>query len=209
MEYQDTDEITRREAIEKVKQIVKAIKAIRIKYYPDFSKVSEKDQETEQKLQANLEQIAQNNGLNELRSSLIQEVDERYGGKEPENKNDSILQACYGAIDAQKEAISKGKITQALRCQEQLKMYKQKLSKAECQEIINYKREKFAELMQTREQLEENMKKWNSQLKGMYKIEHAQKRRETMEVIQNLQNPEKSQEKQTEIEENAELVNEI
>ena len=209
MEYQDTDEITRREAIEKVKQIVKAIKAIRIKYYPDFSKVSEKDQETEQKLQANLEQIAQNNGLNELRSSLIQEVDERYGGKEPENKNDSILQACYGAIDAQKEAISKGKITQALRCQEQLKMYKQKLSKAECQEIINYKREKFAELMQTREQLEENMKKWNSQLKGMYKIEHAQKRREAMEVIQNLQNPEKSQEKQTEIEENAELVNEI
>ena len=209
MEYQDTDEITRREAIEKVKQIVKAIKAIRIKYYPDFSKVSEKDQETEQKLQANLEQIAQNNGLNELRSSLIQEVDERYGGKEPENKNDSILQACYGAIDAQKEAISKGKITQALRCQEQLKMYKQKLSKAECQEIINYKREKFAELMQTREQLEENMKKWNSQLKGMYKIEHAQKRRDAMEVIQNLQNPEKSQEKQTEIEENAELVNEI
>lgn len=209
MEYQDTDEITRREAIEKVKQIVKAIKAIRIKYYPDFSKVSEKDQETEQKLQANLEQIAQNNGLNELRSSLIQEVDERYGGKEPENKNDSILQACYGAIDAQKEAISKGKITQALRCQEQLKMYKQKLSKAEYQEIINYKREKFAELMQTREQLEENMKKWNSQLKGMYKIEHAQKRREAMEVIQNLQKPEKSQEKQTEIEENAELVNEI
>ncbi len=209
MEYQDTDEITRREAIEKVKQIVKAIKAIRIKYYPDFSKVSEKDQETEQKLQANLEQIAQNNGLNELRSSLIQEVDERYGGKEPENKNDSILQACYGAIDAQKEAISKGKITQALRCQEQLKMYKQKLSKAECQEIVSYKREKFAELMQTREQLEENMQKWNSQLKGMYKIEHAQKRREAMEVIQDLQNPEKSQEKQTEIEENAELVNEI
>lgn len=209
MEYQDTDEITRKEAIEKVKQIVKAIKAIRIKYYPDFSKVSEKDQETEQKLQANLEQIAQNNGLNELRSSLIQEVDERYGGKEPENKNDSILQACYGAIDAQKEAISKGKITQALRCQEQLKMYKQKLSKAECQEIVSYKREKFAELMQTREQLEENMQKWNSQLKGMYKIEHAQKRREAMEVIQDLQNPEKSQEKQTEIEENAELVNEI
>lgn len=209
MEYQDTDEITRREAVEKVKQIVKAIKAIRIKYYPDFSKASEKDQETEQKLQANLEQIAQNNGLNELRSSLIQEVDERYGGKEPENKNDSILQACYGAIDAQKEAISKGKITQALRCQEQLKMYKQKLSKAECQEIVSYKREKFAELMQTREQLEENMQKWNSQLKGMYKIEHAQKRREAMEVIQDLQNPEKSQEKQTEIEENAELVNEI
>lgn len=209
MEYQDTDEITRREAVEKVKQIVKAIKAIRIKYYPDFSKVSEKDHETEQKLQANLERIAQNNGLNELRSSLIQEVDERYGGKEPENKNDSILQACYGAIDAQKEAISKGKITQALRCQEQLKMYKQKLSKAECQEIVSYKREKFAELMQTREQLEENMQKWNSQLKGMYKIRHAEKRRETMEVIQNLQNPEKSKEQQTEIEENAELVNEI
>jgi hypothetical protein len=39
--------------------------------------------------------------------------------------------------------------------------------------MLNYKREKFAELMQTREQVEEQEKLWNSRFKGMYKIKHT------------------------------------
>ena len=35
MEYQNTDEAARRAACERVKQIVKAIKAMKIKYYLD------------------------------------------------------------------------------------------------------------------------------------------------------------------------------
>ena len=55
MEYQNTDDAVRRDACERVKQIVKAIKAIKIRYYLNFSKISEKDQETYQKLQDNLD----------------------------------------------------------------------------------------------------------------------------------------------------------
>lgn len=117
--------------------------------------------------------------------------------------NDDILQACYKIIDAQKEAISKGKITQAIRCQEQLKIYKQELDEVGCQEVTNYKREKFAELMQTREQVEEQLKSWNNTMKGMYKIEHVGKRKETMEKIQSLQN----KEKQTQREDQMEIAN--
>lgn len=199
MEYGNTDEVARREACERVKQIVKAIKAIKIKYYLNFSKITVEDKETYQKLEANLEQISEKHGLNNLKVALMQEVEAKYDGKDPEDMkhgeqpepNDDILQKCYGAIDAQKEALSKGRITQALRCQEQLKRYKQKLDEVGCQEVTNYKREKFAELMQTREQIEEQIKSWNNTMKGMYKIRHVGKRNETMEKIQSLQNKEK------------------
>ena len=43
MGYENVDEAARREACERVKQIVKAIKAIKIRYYLNFSKISEKD----------------------------------------------------------------------------------------------------------------------------------------------------------------------
>lgn len=199
MEYGNTDEVARREACERVKQIVKAIKAIKIKYYLNFSKITVEDKETYQKLETNLEQISEKHDLNNLKVALMQEVEAKYDGKNPEDMkhgeqpepNDDILQACYGAIDAQKEALSKGRITQALRCQEQLKRYKQKLDEVGCQEVTNYKREKFAELMQTREQIEEQIKSWNNTMKGMYKIRHVGKRKETMEKIQSLQNKEK------------------
>ena len=199
MEYGNTDEVARKEACERVKQIVKAIKAIKIKYYLNFSKITVEEKETYQKLEANLEQISEKHDLNNLKVALMQEVEAKYDGKNPEDMkhgeqpepNDDILQACYGAIDAQKEALSKGRITQALRCQEQLKRYKQKLDEVGCQEVTNYKREKFAELMQTREQIEEQIKSWNNTMKGMYKIRHVGKRKETMEKIQSLQNKEK------------------
>lgn len=114
--------------------------------------------------------------------------------------NDEILQVCYKIIDAQKEAISKGKITQAIRCQEQLKRYKQELDEAGCQEVTNYKREKFVELMQTREQVEEQLKAWNNTMRGMYKIKHVGKRKETMEKIQSLQNKEKQTQREGQME---------
>ena len=68
MEYQNTDDAIRRDACEKVKQIVKAIKAIKIKYYLNFSKISEKDQDTYQKLEANLDKISTSHNLNKLKN---------------------------------------------------------------------------------------------------------------------------------------------
>ena len=115
-------------------------------------------------------------------------------------KTDDVLQACYNAIDAQKEALSKGRITQALRYQEQLKQYKQELDEEGRQEVTNYKREKFAELMQTREQVEEQLKFWQSKMKGMYKIEHAEKRKVATEKIQGLQSKEKYTAKEEQVE---------
>ena len=132
MGYENIDEATRRQACERVKQIVKAIKAIKIRYYLNFSKISEKDQETYQKLQDNLDKISESHNLQNLKVALMAEVDAKYDRKDDDNgiqneiDPDDNLKACYGAIDAQKEALSRGKITQALRCQEQLKKYKQK-----------------------------------------------------------------------------------
>ena len=205
MDYQNTDEATRREACERVKQIVKAIKAIKIKYYLNFSKISGEDKTTYDKLQRNLEEISTSHNLNNLKVALMQEVSDKYDGKPVKDMGEGnklepneFLQACYGAIDAQKEALSKGRITQAIRCQEQLKKYMQVLDESCCKEVTNYKREKFAELMQTREQVEEQIKSWKNAMKGMYKIKHVSHRKSAMEEIQGAQNKENAAEKSVE-----------
>lgn len=183
MEYENVDEVARKQACERVKQIVKAIKAIKIKYYLNFSKISEKDQETYQKLEENLEKISNMHNLNNLKVALMSEVSAKYDDNNFEQDEhgkkiepDKILQACYGAVDAEIDALSKGRITQAIRCQEQLKKYREQLNTANNEEIKNYKREKLAELGITREQVEARIELWTNQMKGMYKIKHVKQR---------------------------------
>lgn len=190
MEFENTDEAIRRQACERVKQIVKAIKAIKIKYYLNFSKISEKDQETYQKLEANLETISEKHGLSRLKVELMSEVSAKYDRKadkvEPDNQPepDKVLQACYGAIDAQKEALSRGKITQARKCQEILNKYMKKINLENYKElIINYKREKFAELVRTREELEGQNATWEKIMRGFYKQGHVMERKNAIDVI--------------------------
>ena len=190
MEYQSTDEAARRAACERVKQIVKAIKAIKIRYYLDFSKVPEKDQETYQKLEANLEKISKLHNLNKLKVALMQELSAKYDRKDnefgQENKvePDDILQKCYGAIDAQKEALSRGKITQARKCQEILIQYMQGIDLENYRDLIlNYKREKFAELVRARDEVEEQNATWNKIMRGFYKEKHVTERQNMVDTI--------------------------
>lgn len=190
MEYRNTDEATRREACERVKQIVKAIKAMKIKYYLDFARIPAKDKETYQKLEANLEQISNSHNLNNLKVALMQEVSAKYDrheeqdGQQHEIEPDDILQKCYGAIDAQKEALSKGRITQARKCQEILIRYMQKVDLENYRDlIINYKREKFAELVRARDEVEEQNVAWSKIMRGFYKEKHVVQRQKMVEMI--------------------------
>lgn len=194
MGYENIDEATRKEACERVKQIVKAIKAIKIKYYLNFSKISAKDQETFQKLEANLEKIASSHNLGNLKVALMQEVSAKYDridtndmGDGNKTEPDDILQACYGAIDAQKEALSRGKITQARKCQEILIKYMQGIELESYRElIINYKREKFAELVRVRNEVEEQNVAWSEMMKGFYKTKHVMERQNIVDAITNV-----------------------
>ena len=193
MEYQSTDETARRAACERVKQIVKAIKAIKIRYYLDFAKISAKDQETYQKLEANLEKISNLHNLNNLKVALMQEVSAKYDrkdnefGPEKEAEPDDILQKCYGAIDAQKEALSRGKITQARKCQEILLQYMNGIDLENYHDlIINYKREKFAELVRARDEVEEQNATWSKIMRGFYKEKHVTERQSVVETITSI-----------------------
>lgn len=209
MEYQNVDEATRREACEQLKKIVNAIKELRIKYYLNFPRISVQDQQTYQKLQYNLEKIAEENGLNNLKVALMQRMTARYGeegfgdngvGESPNNTdNDKDVEVCYGAIDAQKEAISKGRIGQAIRCQDKLKEYMARLDEASTKSVIDYKRQRFAELGQSRELLEDRIKTWETNLQGMYKNgPHAQKRKYILSILSKCQTNEKTTEHNTE-----------
>jgi len=113
-----------------------------------------------------------------------------------QNTENDILQACFGIIDKEKDALSKGILSQAIRYQSQLNEYKIQLSAEECNEVTNYKREKFAELEQSKEQIYEKVKSWNNQLRGMYKIKHVYKRKETMEAISEVQNVNEKQQEE-------------
>ena len=57
----------------------------------------------------------------------------------------------------------------------------------------NYRREKFAELGQSREQLEEQIKEWKDNMKSMCRKEHAELRHATIKMIQEIPNKEEKQ----------------
>ena len=138
--------------------------------------------------------------INTLKETLMADVNDRYIPRsEEDNKGtqslDNFLKACYGAIDAEKEALSYGKIKQARRCQIQLQKYleimesQKYLDATKLQNygalIIEYKRRKFAELSIGRDKNDIKETKWTEILKGCYKAEDLQRRRAISEAIRN------------------------
>ena len=78
MEHENIDENAKYlTACENVKKIVNAIKLIKIKYYPNFSKISEKDKQVYKELEVNLEKISEDNNLNRLKDALMEEVSKK------------------------------------------------------------------------------------------------------------------------------------
>ena len=126
----------------------------------------------------------------------MQEIKDKYDAKNTEDINktekkpedNKILQACYGAIDAEKEALSRGRITQAARCQEMLKQYIKELDSVQYSEVINYKREKFAELMLSRENVEQQNNEWYNDMKKLCKTIHVAERKKALENIEKIKN---------------------
>ena len=200
MGYENVDKnATYTTACENLKKIVNAIKKMRLKYYPNFT-ISPADQKTLDALLSNLETISTENGLDTLKETLMADVNDRYIPRsEEDNKGtqslDNLLKACYGAIDAEKEALSYGKIKQARRCQIQLQKYleimesQKYLDATKLQNygalIIEYKRRKFAELSIGRDKNDIKETKWTEILKGCYKAEDLQRRRAISEAIRN------------------------
>ena len=197
MEYQNVDEIARKQACERVKQIVKAIKTLRIKYYINFSKISEKDQQIYDKLEKNLDKISAENNLDNLKAALMEEEINRYYGnkkddidKDKQNNNskyskqENILNRTYGAVDAEQDALRKGKLKSAKACKQIWKEYMEQLEEESYKQMaLNYKRAKFEELVQLREDIEERTKKFMRQAKESCKIGYGKER----SVAQNIE----------------------
>ena len=128
MEYEKTDEdIKYRTACENVKKIVNAIKSLKIKYYLDFSKISEEDEMRFKQLESNLDKISEENNLDGLKTELMSEVVAKYEKRDIKEGSprfiDDKLMACYGAIDVQQKVLSEGKIKKAIKCQQLLDKY--------------------------------------------------------------------------------------
>ena len=194
MNYENIDEnATYKVACENVKKIVNAIKALKIKYYPNFDRISEEDKTTFDKLQQQLEKISEENGLNALKGALMEEIDSRYNHEQVNVENgeikpsDQILKACYGATDAEVVALSSGKIKQAKKCQEILNQYLNGIDSKSYKELITeYRRRKFSELTRTRENKEAENEKWSNNLKLFYKPQDIEARRVVQGIIKSV-----------------------
>ena len=197
MEYQNVDEVAKREACEKVKQIVKVIKSLRIKYYINFSKISEKDNEIYQKLERNLEKISTKYNLNDLKVALMEEEINRYYGDKnndidkdnPNNKGkytkqENILNRTYGAVDAEQDALRKGKLKSAKACKQIWKEYMEQLEEENYKQMaLNYKRAKFEELVQLRADIEEKTKKFMEKAKESCSMDYLNERIEIKKLV--------------------------
>ena len=114
----------------------------------------------------------------------MEEVSAKYDKKDIKNEQkdpnflDQELLACYGAIDAQQEALSHGKIKKARECQEILRKYLKELP-VYCKElVVKYKRDKFGELTRDETILQKCNNSWMNCMKGLCKPEYAEERRQ-------------------------------
>ena len=113
MEYQNIDEATRREACEKVKKIAETIKKIRKKYYLCFNKISDVDKKRYDELKAQMQNIANQNGLNKFSAELIADLETQFEDDKTEeiqkngglsnNSEEDIYQKYLTAINFQAE----------------------------------------------------------------------------------------------------------
>ena len=200
MEYEKSEEDLRyRKACENVKKIVNAIKFFKIKYYLDFSMISKEDKDRLQQLETDLDIVSEENNLSGLKTELMSEVNAKYSqkkddeekGSEPKFVDDNLM-ACYGVIDVQKDAISKGKIKKAIRCQEILKQYIEEIDSEEYRKIIvNYKRSKFGELNRTKEVVHENNEQWIKRMKDINRAELVTERSDALSVINSIRTSQK------------------
>ena len=196
MEHENVDENARYlTACENVKKIVNAIKSIKITYYTNFSKISDEDKKTYEELELNLERISEDNNLNRLKTALMEEVSAKYDKKDIKNEPrdpkflDNGLLACYGAIDAQQKALSQGKISQARKCQDILKQYMNEIDSTEFRKlIINYKREKFGELVRDRQAVQKKNEDTMNYMKSCYEKEDALERQYANKQIEEAKN---------------------
>mgnify|MGYP004486408029 FL=1 len=194
MEHENIDENARYlKACENVKKIVNAIKAIKIKYYTNFAKISEEDKKAYDELETNLEKISEENDLNGLKVALMEEVSAKYDQKElkeePQNPKviDKRLLACYGNIDVQQKAISMGQIGKARKCQVILEHYLEEINIEEYRDMVtNYKREKFAELVMERVAVEEKNEEFLNYMKKCFDYGTANERNEAVNKIEKL-----------------------
>ena len=91
MEHENVDEaIAFQTACKKVKQIANAIKTIRMKYYPNFAKISDEDKQTYEELHLQIDKIARENGLNMLKTELIADINDRF--QDSQNEADANKQ---------------------------------------------------------------------------------------------------------------------
>ena len=196
MEHENVDENARYiAACENVKKIVNAIKSIKIKYYPNFAKISEEDKKVYDELEFNLEKISEDNNLTRLKTALMEEVSAKYDKKDIKSELrdpqflDNGLLACYGAIDAQQKALSQGKISQAKRCQNILKQYMEEIDSIEFRKlIIDYKREKFGELIRDREAVQRKNEETMHFMKRCYESGIVLERQHANEQIEEAEN---------------------
>lgn len=220
MEYENTDsEVQYRQACEKVKKIVEIIEMIRIKYYPNFSSISDQDKEKYDVLNTQMKKIVAENGLENLSEPLMAEISGKYNEQipqineqdmeDPEKRNqifENIKLACCGAMEAEKQAWlswAKAKETKdeqtaetqqqlAGTCQARVEQLMGIINgyeggQALQEEMIKFRRDKFAQLNISKEMTQQNNSRFTELFKGYYTQADEQIKKEATDIIKEEQ----------------------
>ena len=141
-------------------------------------------------LESNLDKISEENNLDGLKTELMSEVVAKYEKRDIKEGShrfiDDKLMECYGAIDVQQKVLSEGKIKKAIKCQQLLDKYINELDSMTYKDlIVNYKREKFGELIRSKEAVHENNEQLSTRLQYFCINYSASARKEATEQIEN------------------------
>lgn len=205
MEYENVEEQAKyEEACKRVKQIANAIKAIRIKYYPN-KKINEQDSTKFELLMKQMDTIAQKYGLEGLKKELTDDINATFditkkileelknriinNPEDRENVIQEILKKAIGANIAEVEAVSRGKLKKALVCRKVGKKCEELLDRqADIKYIRGIGRRVKENLMWTKDERNRENFEFLGELKGIYKNENSMNRYYFMEEIKGVTN---------------------
>jgi len=213
MEYDNVDKnVAYKAACENVKKIANAIKAIKIKYYLNFSQITEGDNQIYQELNAQMEQISSQHGLEKLKTALMEDISSKYDGKDikdlknrdlndPEARNEyyeEIKQAYFGAMEVESRALREGNSGLCLECQkkrnEYIEIFRQNEDgKTFEEEVKKYAREVLGELAYSKENLQKANESKMKFLENCHKTTNSQERKEAGECFVQAQKVEVQQ----------------
>lgn len=102
-------------------------------------------------------------------------------------REEAVIKDCYKVTNLEIEALEQGNIGNANKYKEMLHQYLSAIDAKSYRELVTeYRREKFGEILRTREEVQNRKDSWKQSLNDLYKPEYVKDRQQVTQLIKDI-----------------------